>query len=189
MSRTAIPFAVGDMSALARSLQTQLAQSEAKPSHVSLLNMLARGAGFQNFQHFRSQTDREDDLADIQVPQPVDTKKIEKLARYYDATGRLVRWPPKESHRQICLWALWSHLPPRQTLSEKAINAVIEGNHLFGDYALLRREMVGRAMLWRTRDGREYRRIEGAPPPEACSLIRILKQRRKLHPKNDLTAS
>lgn len=189
MSRTAIPFAVGDMSALARFLQNQLGQSQEPPGHVSLLNMLARAAGFQNFQHFRSQTDQEDHLADIPIFQPVDAKKIERLTRYYDATGRLIRWPPKESHRQICLWALWSHLPPRQTLSEKAINAVIEENHLFGDYALLRREMVVRSMLWRTRDGREYRRIEGAPPPEASSLIRILKQRRKLHPKNDLTAS
>lgn len=189
MSRTAIPFAVGDMSALARSLQNQLEQNHEPPGHVSLLNMLARAAGFQNFQHFKSQTDQEEHLADIPVAQPVDVKKIKQLARYYDMAGRLVRWPLKESHRQICLWTLWSHLPPRQTLNEKAINDIIEGNHLFGDYALLRREMVGRAMLWRTRDGREYRRIEGAPPPEAASLIRILKQRRKLHPKNDLTAS
>jgi hypothetical protein len=48
---------------------------------------------------------------------------------------------------------------------------------LFGDPALLRREMFDRGMVWRTPDGREYRRIEDKPPALARALIRQLQAR------------
>ena len=56
MSRPAFPFAAGDISAVARSLKDQIAQGgHTPPGHVELLNMLARAAGYRNFQHFRAQ--------------------------------------------------------------------------------------------------------------------------------------
>jgi hypothetical protein len=38
--------------------------------------------------------------------------------------------------------------------------------HAFGDYALLRRALIGWRLVQRTQDGSEYRRIEQKPPTE-----------------------
>lgn len=180
MSRTAIPFAVDDVSALAKSLNAQLESTPEKPGHLALLNMLARGAGYKNFQHLRSTAEAEGRLsaATPQIPAaPVDYAKVEKIARYFDADGVLMRWPGKDSHRLICLWVLWSRIAPRRSYDEKAINALLNAHHRFGDHALLRRDMVDRGMLDRTRDGREYKRLEVKPPAEAVALIRALHAR------------
>jgi hypothetical protein len=174
MSRDAIPFAVGDISALAQSLKTQLDGAKGKPGHVLLLNMLARGAGFRNFQHLRASAEAEQRLAAPPPPaEPVDQAKLEKLARYFDRDGRLIRWPGKDSHRGTCLWVLWSHIEAKRVYREQEINALLRAHHLFGDHALLRRELFDRAMVTRTPDGREYRRIEARPPAEALALIRL----------------
>ena len=57
MTRTTLPFVANDVSTLARSLGRELAKADAVPSHLQLLNMLARATGYQNFQHFRAQTE------------------------------------------------------------------------------------------------------------------------------------
>ena len=177
MSRPLFPFAVGDISVLARSLHAQLAQREGVPSHVELLNMLARAGGFRNYQHFRASHEAEDRLnTPAPAPAVIDHAKIEKLARYFDAEGRLKRWPSKASHRVPCLWVVWSRLTPRASFTEKQINAQLEAAHLFGDYALLRRELVDGGWLTRKPDGSDYRRIEREPPPEALALLQRLHQ-------------
>jgi hypothetical protein len=179
MSRTAFPFAVDDVSALARGLERQLAAHDGPPGHVEMLNMLARAGGFRNFQHFRAQAEDIDRLtAPIAAPPPIDTTRLQRIARYFDADGRLLRWPGKASHRPDCLWVMWSRLPARAVMHEREINERLNAEHHFGDHALIRRELVDRAMMWRTLDGREYRRIEQAPPVEATALIRILADRK-----------
>ncbi|WP_268902877.1 hypothetical protein [Paragemmobacter aquarius] len=55
MSRQTIPLATADLSAFVRHLAGQLARN-ATPGHVELINMLARAAGFRNFQHLRAAT-------------------------------------------------------------------------------------------------------------------------------------
>jgi hypothetical protein len=178
MSRPVFPFAVGDISAFARSLNAQLAGRDPKPGHVELLNMLVRSAGFRNFQHFRAAQSAQVRLESPPiVPAPVDHAKVERVARHFDPQGRLVRWPGKASHREPCLWALWSRLAPRQLFTERQINAMLNANHLFGDHALLRRELFDRGLVTRTADGREYRRIEREPPAEALALIQHLGSR------------
>ena len=61
--------------------------------------------------------------------------------------------------------------------TEKQVNAQLEATHLFGDHALLRRELVDGGWLTRKRDGSDYRRIEREPPPEALALLQRLRQR------------
>ena len=179
MSRPTFPFAVDDMAALARGLERQLAEHDGPPGHVEMLNMLARAGGFRNFQHFRAQAEALDRLATPSVaPPPLDTVRLGRITRYFDGDGRLLRWPGKASHRPDCLWVMWSRLPARLVMHEREINERVNAEHLFGDHALIRREMVDRGMMWRTFDGREYRRIEQAPPAEATALIRLLGDRR-----------
>jgi hypothetical protein len=57
MPRTAIAFASADVSALARSLREQLTAHRETPSHVQLLNMLAKANGYRNFQHLKAEAE------------------------------------------------------------------------------------------------------------------------------------
>ena len=177
MNRSVFPFYAGDISALARSLHNQLAGCDHVPGHVELLNMLARAAGSRNFQHYRAQVIAEKRLLHPrEVPAPVDFVELERLSRYFDANGRLIRWPSKFSHQEPCLWVLWSRVPPRKTLTEREMNELLIEHHRFEDPALLRREMKERTMVTRTLDGREYRRVERRPPDHAVALIRALER-------------
>ncbi|BBK43796.1 hypothetical protein STVA_38160 [Allostella vacuolata] len=180
MSRTLFPFVAPDVSALARSLHRELEACEHTPGHVQLLNMLTRSAGYRNFQHFRAQQvarDRLEREPDPPAAQPVDHLRVGRVARHFDQAGRLLRWPPKAHQRTLCLWVLWSRLPAGRVLAEAAVNAILQGHHHFGDHALLRRGLVDEGMVTRTADGREYRRLERPPPPDAVALIRHLGRR------------
>jgi hypothetical protein len=178
MSKTCIPLSVNDISVLARALREQLVKCDHTPSHVELLNMLARSTGHRNFQSLRAQAVAQHLLQPAQtIPKPIDHSLIKRLLRRFDAQGRLATWPAKFTLQELCLWVLWSKLPPRCSLTEAEVNVQIEANHLFGDYALLRRELCDHALVARSRDGREYRRVERRPPPEAILLIRQLAAR------------
>lgn len=186
MSRQIIPYIADDMSALARALEGELARADfivadKPPGHVVMLNMLARAAGCRNFQHFRAQAEArvrlENPVPAAPAEPPVDFVKVERVARYFDAAGGLTRWPGKHTDRVACLWVMWSRLPARAVLSEPAVNEALKAAHRFGDHVLLRRELVDLGLLARTPDGREYRRVEQAPPPEARALIRHLSGR------------
>ncbi len=178
MSRTSLPLHAADLSAFARSLRGQLADCGRTPTHLELLNMLARSAGYRNFQHLRAQINAREQLdAPLPAPAPVDHVLVRRLARLFDASGRLVRWPSKFSQRKPCLWVLWSRIPPRQTFSEQQMNDLLLANHLFGDHALLRRELHDCGLVTRSLDCREYRRIERQPPSDARALIRHLEVR------------
>jgi hypothetical protein len=185
MSRTALPLSVGDISAFARALGGQLAGRElkvgqiksgqSKPSHVELLNMLARAAGFRNYQHLRADAAAFDRLDRTPpAPAPIDHRRVEKVSRYFDRDGLLVQWPARASHQKLCLWVLWSRIPAGMTFAERRVNEALTANHRFGDHALLRRELFDAGLVSRTPDGREYRRIEQKPPAEAITLIRHL---------------
>ena len=175
MTKPVFPFYANDISELARSLHSQLAACDHTPGHVELLNMLARGAGSRNFQHFRANLVAEKRLMrPAESVAPIDYVELQRLSRYFDANGRWVRWPTKFSQQDPCLWVLWSRVPPRKTFSERQINELLLANHLFEDPALLRREWIERRMVTRTLDGRVYQRVERTPPQVALALIRFL---------------
>lgn len=175
MSKPRFPYAADDVSALARSLNRQIEALQATPSHLEMMNMLARGAGFRNFQHFRADAAARTALEAPPEPEPpVDHRKVARVAGHFDGDGVLLRWPGKTSHQELCLWALWARLPAGARLNEPEINARIAGLHRFADHALIRREMVNRRLVGRTADCRAYWRIEQKPPAEARALIRRL---------------
>src|SRR4030095_1857808 len=158
MPRSVFPYYADDISAVARSLNTQLADCGHLPGHVELLHMLARAVGPRNFQHFRAQPVAQQRLVRApEVDMAVDQVALQRLSRYFDAEGRLVRWPTKFSHQEPCLWALWSRRPAKKTLWDPQLNDLLFANHHFEDPALLRRELKERGMVTRTLDGREYR--------------------------------
>lgn len=178
MSRTAIPLQVADLSPFAKSLRQSLAARDGMPTHVELLNLLAKAAGFQNYQHLRAEAEAADRLRAAAEPMPrADLGQVEKAARYFDDSGVLKSWPARYGQQMLCLWVLWSRLSRGETFTEIEVSELIRHWHDFGDHALIRRSMVDGRMLERTVDGRQYRRIERAPPAELEPLLAHLAAR------------
>ncbi len=163
MTRTAQPLHISDLTEFARALHRQLPAPQ--PTHLSLLNMLARAAGFQNYQHLHAET----------APAPADPKRVAAALRVFDARGRMIKWPSKTALQQLCVWGLWHHLP-QTPLTERQISELLNDWHLFGDAALLRRTMVERGLVRRTADGSVYLRGSPTQPAEATELMRALVQ-------------
>ncbi|WP_300163258.1 DUF2087 domain-containing protein [Solidesulfovibrio sp.] len=183
MSRVPLPLAVDDITAFARSLRARLTEAQAAPSHLQMLNWLAKAAGYKNFQHFRAVA--RPDLAARAVPaetavtsappstpEPVNETRLKRLVRLYDAEGRLTLWPSKRGMQLACLWTMWAAIPSREVFDEPGVTRILAGAHLFGDPVLLRRELCDLGLLWRTPDCRTYRRVERKPPAEALELLR-----------------
>ena len=170
--RDPLPFAAPDISALAKTLSREIGALDAAPGHVQLLNMLARAAGHRNYQALKAQHDAGQRLATPAAAEPVDNRMVERTARYFNADGKLVSWPSKVSQQRLCLWVMWSRLPAETPFNERQISERLKAEHLFGDPAILRRDMVGIDLLSRTDDGAVYLRKEQRPSPEALALIR-----------------
>lgn len=178
MSRQTIALLIEDVSAFSRALAQQLRAADEPPSHLGLMNMLARARGFRNFQHLRRTQSAEARLEVAAAPpEPVDHRRVERALNHFDASGRMVRLPSRRGLQALCFWALWARLPADEALNERAINEALNRWHLFGDPALLRRDLVGAGLLRRNADGSDYRRIERKPPAEARALIRHLAAR------------
>ncbi len=177
MPRTTIPFYVDDVSVLARSLRHQLDSFEKKPSHVEMLNLLVKAGGYRNFQHFKAQQSAREELNSCSEQKTeINFKLVKKAVRLFNKEKDLVRWPKKYSERVICLWVVWSRITPKKIYTEREISELIKQLHLFGDHALLRRQLVDNRLVTRTADGRSYQRIETQPPTEALEVLRVLRR-------------
>ena len=177
MPRTPLPLRSDDLSAFARTLAAQL--GDASPSHLTLMNMLARAGGHRNVQHLRASQAAARRFSGEEPPAAVDHRVVERALHQFDAGGRLLRWPARRAVQDLALWALWAALPVGRSMSEREINERLGGGHAFHDPATLRRTMVAAGLLVRRRDGTDYRRVERRPPAEAVALIgRVLGRRR-----------
>lgn len=114
--------------------------------------------------------DRPHHLGQPVTAEEVDDKRIDRVARCFDATGRLLRWPSRRADQLLALWIVWSYLPDDAQMSEAEVNSMLRDWHDYDDYALLRRELIDLDMLRRTPNGRIYRRISHPMPPEAIAL-------------------
>ena len=178
MTKTTIPYATDDVSALARHLSKALAARDELPGHVEMLNILAQATGARNFQHFRAQAVAATRLAEAPVTEPaIDHVLVDRVLGHFDDQGRLIRWPTRPGHQDLALWPIWGAIPPGQNFTEIEISRLIQALHLFGDPAILRRSMVAAGLLSRTLDCRDYRRIEQQPKPNGLALIRALSSR------------
>lgn len=178
MTQNNLPLPVADLSRFTRALARQLTAEP--PSHLSLMNMLARAAGFRNLQHLRAARTAEARLAaPAPPPETVDHALVIRALAQFDAAGRLAQWPARRAVQVLCLWAVWAHLPTETSMTERQISAALNALHGFGDAAILRRDMVALGLLRRNADGSDYRRLESRPPPEARALIGHLSSRAK----------
>ncbi|OCW58650.1 hypothetical protein AWJ14_05445 [Hoeflea olei] len=172
-----IPLVVEDVSPFARALARQIGSSSEPPSHLALMNMVSRAAGFRNFQHLRAARRAGERLANQPEAAPVDHLLVERTLHQFDSDGRLRQWPSRRTVQDLCLWALWAALPARKLMNEREVNTRLRAAHLFDDPAILRRTMVTLGMLTRNPDGTDYCRRELTPPAEARALIALIGKR------------
>lgn len=179
MTRMLLPLSITDISAFAKRLKTDLdarsQQGQPSPSHLELLNLLARAAGLRNFQTFRA--------AAAAVPDdtgPQDLRTLSSTARkallQFDSAGRLVRLPNKLSVQQMAMWWMWTQFTVRRKYTEKEVNQVLNAHHTFGDQATLRRELVNMKLLGRKPDCSEYWKEPMRPTDEVQDFLRALRQ-------------
>jgi hypothetical protein len=188
MSRLLVPLTTTDVSALTKSLKGFLderhAAGKAPPSHVELLNLLARAAGMRNFATLKkaalTSVPATTAPLEIEVPPATDdaislsamSPTVRKALMQFDESGRLVRLPNKLSVQQMTMWALWTQFAAGRKYTEKEVNAVTNAFHTFGDQATLRRELVNMKLLGRKSDCSEYWKEPRRPSDEVQSFLR-----------------
>ena len=183
MTRLTIPLATPDLSAFAKTLKSFLHErhdaGKPPPSHVELLNLLARAAGLRNFATLKAAV-----MAAPPSP-PVVHKTLENAAvdlgtlsatvrktlLQFDDSRRLVRLPNKLSVQQMAMWAMWTQFAARRSYTEKEVNAVLNAHHTFGDPATLRRELVNMKLLGRLDDCSKYWKEPRRPDDEVRAFL------------------
>lgn len=187
MPREPIPFATDDLSAFARALERALAarESTSPPSHVEMLNLIARAAGHRNLQAMRAAPN----VAAIASPPPLPARErtapapltdaARRALRQFDARGRLVQWPSRFAVQRLAMWILWTRFDTKRVYTEKEVNAVLKDANLFGDHVTLRRELVNHHLLARKSDCSEYRRLPARPDNEARALLAAWRERQR----------
>jgi hypothetical protein len=193
-SREMVPLVAADISTFCKQLRQQLADAgHEAPGHVAFLNMLARSAGYRNYQTLKAQppaipaaapaTSHAKIVEPTSQPasQPITLPRgstvplpLRRLLTCFDTQGRLTRWPNKYAAQQTAIWALWSRLPAQRELTEKQVNDYLLASHTYGDPATLRRELVNAKLLWRTVDCRVYRKEPRRPGTEARAFLDLL---------------
>lgn len=78
------------------------------------------------------------------------------IRRYLDPAGRVREIPAKTERKRMVLRYLASKFDGREAYSEREINEILTQWHTFGDYFLLRRELVDHRLLCRTANGARY---------------------------------
>lgn len=186
MPRETIALPIADLSAFSKTLRQQLQEASVTPlpSHLSLMNMVARAAGHRNIQALRVAHPPRPAVAPQPHPargprDPALSEAADRALRQFDAEGRLARWPAKRQTQQLALWGLWMAFDAKRDYREAEVNEILNRAHGFGDHCTLRRELVTMKLLWRTPDGGVYRKLPARPEPEVAALLTRLRERQR----------
>jgi hypothetical protein len=176
MPKTLVPYATPDISSVAKSLKSALDErhdaGRPPPSHVELLNLLARAAGARNFQTLKANAKP---LAAAPAAPEVAhdlSPTAKKALMQFDPAGRLVRLPNKFSVQQMTMWVFWTRFASRRDYTEKEVNAILNAQHTFGDPATLRRELVNMKLMSRESDCSRYWKEPRRPDADTRDFLR-----------------
>lgn len=174
MPATARRLVIEDLSAFTKALRAQLQAAAAPPSHLVLMNLLARAAGHRSVQAL--------DAAQARLPPPAPgpaplSEAAQRALRQFDDQGRLMRWPTKFSTQRYAIWALWPHFAAKRDYTEREVGAILNTAHTFGDPCTLRRELVTMKLMEREGGGRVYRKLAARPEPDVAALLAALRAR------------
>lgn len=163
MSKQTTSLYIADLSQAAKYLAQHWPQE--KPSHLSILNLLAKAAGKQNYQQLKAQ----------QPEPPVQfSKATARQVRQYHGNGKPSRWPTKRSDQLAMMWMIYLQLPEFKNISESDVNEHIKASINFSDYVLVRRELICAKLLGRTNDGSQYWLNKAPLPSDYHELAQAL---------------
>lgn len=165
-----------------------------------MLNWLAKGAGYQNFQSLRasapvsrSTVNAADSAGDAEpgvIKLPTAKARVAeaqsaslsahatKALTQFDELGRLHKWPHKFAVQRIAMWGLWMRFDSKKRYTEKEVNVVLKAWHSYGDHVTLRRELVNMQLLARKSDCSEYWKVAQQPEQEVKAFLRALRATR-----------
>ena len=69
---------------------------------------------------------------------------------------KIIRWPKKVAAKNMILEYISIKIPPGKIFTEAEINEIIIRNIMFDDYVLVRRELIEKGFVNRTKDCKEY---------------------------------
>lgn len=78
------------------------------------------------------------------------------ISRFLDEYGRITHLSHKKNIRVATLYYLAEKFEANLDYTEKEVNAICEEWHTFGDYFILRREMIDNELLCRESNGSRY---------------------------------
>jgi hypothetical protein len=173
MPKIPVPYVAADISDVAKTLKSALDErheaGRAPPSHVEILNLLARAAGVRNFQSLKASPP---EVPKVDVPVASELSPIaRKTLMQFDDAGRLVRLPNKFSVQQMAMWVMWTRFAPRRDYTEKEVNAILNAQHTFGDPATLRRELINMKLLGRESDCSRYWKEPRRPDADTRAFL------------------
>ncbi len=76
--------------------------------------------------------------------------------RFLDGEGKLTIWPSKQAAREEVIAYLAGKFEYDRDYTEHEVNAILSGWHTFGDFFILRRELVERGWMMRLKNGSRY---------------------------------
>lgn len=82
--------------------------------------------------------------------------RFKAIAPFLDGDGKIARLPQKQAKRRLALAYLAAKFQPGRDYTEKEVNALCDSWHTFGDYFILRRELVDSCLMFREPDGSRY---------------------------------
>jgi hypothetical protein len=193
MTRLLVPLSTPDVSAYAKTLKSFLderhAAGKTPPTHLELLNLLARAAGLRNFATLKATAPSAEPGKTANMPMPpasvqeivsINEEVLSATARktlsQFDAAGRLMRLPNKLSVQQTAMWAIWTQFAAGRSYTEKEVNAIINQQHTFGDQATLRRELINMKLLGRKSDCSEYWKEARRPDDATRAFLHAWRQ-------------
>lgn len=104
----------------------------------------------------------------VSMPQPSLDKNVEqdaytqKVLKTFFKRGRLVKIPSQQKKFVVVIKELVKNFEPEKVYSERDVNIILADFH--DDFATLRRGLVDFRMMERSRDGRDYRRVNTQEP-------------------------
>lgn len=78
------------------------------------------------------------------------------IEQFLDENKKIKAWPSKGNFKTAVLSYLSEKFETGVFYSEKEVNDIIKSWHTFGDFFLLRRELIDKKFLSRTLDGAKY---------------------------------
>lgn len=188
--RERVPLQCDDLSQFAKTLRQQLGEHLEKspgatPSHVQLLNMVARAAGHRSVQALRAQATRTQVHAPPTAAPAVSTGPTTPLGTHaakaltqFDGHGRLSRWPYKFAVQRLAMWGLWLRFESGRTYTEREVNEILKAWTTYGDHVTPRRELVEMKLLGRKPDCSAYWKEPQRPTDDVRALLQALRARR-----------